>query len=72
MNTITKQFIIPIQPQASTKQQIIYPWESTNLYNLCIQLYELARNTGYTESFEEFKSHFGAYLEANDGIINPS
>lgn len=71
MNAITKQFVLPIPPQPPKPQMpIIYPWETTNLYTLCMQLYELARNTGYTGTFDEFKSHFGAYLESGDSIIN--
>ena len=35
-----------------------------------MQLYELARNTGYTETFDEFKAHFGSYLESNGDIIS--
>ena len=71
MNAITKQFVLPVRPQATpTKIPVIYPWENTNLYNLCVQLYELARNTGYQDTFEEFKAHFGSYLENGDSIIN--
>ena len=70
MNTITKQFVLPTIPKPTkTEMPIIYPWETTNLYNLCMQLYELACNTGYEDTFEEFKSHFGAYLESGDTII---
>ena len=71
MNAITKQFVLPPPPKPSKPElPIIYPWETTNLYNLCVQLYELAHNTGYTETFDEFKTHFGAYLESGDSIIN--
>ena len=70
MDMVTKQFILPVQPKAEPKMPIIYPWESTNLYNLCMQLYELAHNTGYTDTFEEFKAHFGEYLESGDSIID--
>ena len=71
MKAITKQFVLPVPPQPPKSQMpIIYPWETTNLYTLCMQLYELARNTGYEDTFEEFKSHFGAYLESGDSIIN--
>ena len=69
MDAITKRFVIPIQPKATTKMPVVYPWENTNFYYLCIQLYDLARNSGYTETFEEFKAHFGAYLESGDTII---
>lgn len=70
MDAITRRFILPVQPQPPAKQPIIYPWETTNLYTLCMQLYELARNTGYTNSFDEFKTHFGAYLESDSSIID--
>ena len=71
MNTITKQFVLPTMPKPTkTEMPIIYPWETTNLYNLCMQLYELACNTGYEDTFEEFKSHFGAYLESGSSVIN--
>ena len=69
MDAITRQFILPTEPVVAAKQPIIYPWETTNLYNLCMQLYELARNTGYAGDFEDFKAHFGAYLESGDTII---
>lgn len=71
MKTITNQFVLPVPPQPPKSQMpIIYPWETTNLYNLCMQLYELARKTGYTSSFEEFKACFGAYLEASKELID--
>lgn len=70
MDMVTKQFILPVQPTAEPKMPIIYPWENTNLYNLCMQLYELAHNTGYTDTFEEFKTHFGEYLNSDGSLIN--
>ena len=70
MKAITNQFIVPIAPQPPPPIRPVYPWENTNLYNICVQLYELAERTGYEYSFEEFKSNFGAYLESKDTIIN--
>lgn len=70
MEAITKQFILPIQPQPAARAKMIYPWERTNLFILCQQLYELAINTGYTGTLDEFKAHFGEYLENDDIIIN--
>ena len=70
MKAITNQFIVPIAPQPTPPIRTVYPWENTNLYNICVQLYELAKRTGYEYSFEEFKSNFGAYLESKDTIIN--
>ena len=70
MNAVTQQFILPITPTTTQKKlPIVYPWEQTNLYNLCLQLYELARNTGYESSFDEFKAHFGEYLESDMSVV---
>lgn len=68
MDAITRRFVVPIEPQIKPHMPVIYPWEQTNLYNLCTQLFELARKTGYTGTFDEFKTHFGAYLQ-NDEIV---
>jgi len=38
---------------------------------ICQELFELAHNTGYHGTFEEFKEHFGEYLESGTIIINP-
>ena len=68
MEAITRQFILPAMPQAEPKLPVVYPWEQTNLFNLCQQLFELAAQTGFTGTFDDFKEHFGAYLE-NDEIV---
>ena len=70
MDAITKQFILPVQPQVAAQKPSVYPWESTNLFNLCQQLYQLARNTGFSGSFNDFKNYFGEYLESGDSIID--
>ena len=71
MEAITKQFVLPARPQVtSAKMPVIYPWETTNLYNLCVQLYELARKTGCSDTFDEFKVRFGAYLESGKSLID--
>ena len=70
MEALTKQFVIPVMPKAEPKLPVVYPWEQTNLFNLCQQLYEIASNTGFTGSFDDFKSHFGAYLENDDITID--
>lgn len=67
MEAITRQFILPIQPTTKPSLPVVYPWEHTNLFVLCQQLYELASATGFTGTFDDFKTHFGAYLE-NDEI----
>ena len=70
MEAITKQFVLPVNPTVEPSLPVIYPWEQTNLFNLCQQLYELAARTGYQGSFEEFKNCFGLYLESGDSIID--
>lgn len=70
MEAITKQFIIPIQPKTKPHLPVVYPWEETNLFVLCQQLYELASRTGYNGTFEEFRRFFGEYLESGDSIID--
>ena len=70
MEAITKQFVVPVMPKAKVSLPVIYPWESTNLLNLCQQLFELATHTGYTGTFKEFKEHFGEYLDSDGSLIN--
>lgn len=71
MEAITRQFVLPIEPQVKNPSlPVVYPWEQTNLFNLCQQLYELAAQTGYHGTFDEFKRYFGEYLESGDSIID--
>lgn len=70
MEAITKQFILPTQPSVAAKAPTVYPWERTNLFILCQQLYQLAAKTGYSGTFEEFKEHFGAYLNTDGSLID--
>ena len=70
MEAITKQFVLPVNPIAEPSLPAVYPWEQTNLFNLCQQLYELAAQTGYKGTFAEFKDCFGLYLESGDSIID--
>ena len=69
MEAIKRQFILPATPRVAAQAPIIYPWENTNLFNLCQELYLLAAKTGYTGSFDEFKEHFGQYLETEGSLI---
>lgn len=70
MEAITQQFVLPVMPQQPAAKASVYPWEHTNLFILCQQLYGLAAKTGYLGTFEEFKEHFGEYLESGDSIID--
>ena len=53
---------VPLDPK-SKEFKYIYPWDTETLVMLKQQLYSLAANSGYTGTFEEFHSSFGAYLE---------
>lgn len=70
MEAITKQFVVPVMPVQPSQNKMIYPWERTNLFTLCQELYALASKTGYLGTFEEFKAHFGEYLESDESIID--
>ena len=70
MDAITRQFVLPVQPSVAAQLPVVYPWEQTNLFVLCQQLYELASKTGYKGDFEEFKLHFGEYLNSDGSLIN--
>ena len=48
-----------------TDANIVYPWETTNLSILSQQLFQIAANSGYTGTLNEFKQYFGFYLENN-------
>lgn len=69
MEAITRRIINPPVP-APAQKTTVYPWENTNLFVLCQQLYQLAARTGYTGTFEDFKEHFGLYLEMNPNMLN--
>lgn len=70
MEALTQRFVVPIIPEQSNQLSRIYPWETTNLINLCQQLFDLASKTGYSGTFNEFKARFGEYLDSHEIIIN--
>lgn len=65
MEAVTKRFITPPTPVAA-KKEYIYPWEHTELAIMCQRLYILAAKTGFEGTLEDFKEHFGAYLESHN------
>lgn len=67
---VYKQFLLPPRPKVEPQLPCIYPWEQTNLLNLCQQLFMLAQQTGFHGTFDEFKTYFGSYLENDDIIID--
>ena len=66
---ITNRFIIPPAPISPVPQKEVYPWEKTTLLMMCQHLYAIAQNTGYTGTFENFKTSFGAYLDKHPGLF---
>ena len=50
---------------SGTNVDSVYPWETYNLSILSQQLYQIAANSGYTGTLNEFKQYFGLYLEHN-------
>lgn len=70
MEAITKSFILPTMPNSQPSLPVVYPWEQTNLFNLCQQLYMLAAQTGFGGTFDDFKTYFGSYLENGDISID--
>ena len=70
MEAITQQFILPVTPTVEPRMKVIYPWESTKLFNLCQDLYTLAAKTGYNGTFDEFRTAFGTYLQSDGSLID--
>ena len=66
---ITNRFIIPPTPISPVSQHYVYPWEKTTLLMMCQHLYAIAQDTGYTGTFEEFKTSFGAFLDKNPNLF---
>lgn len=54
--------IMPPRPRTAGLS-IIYPWENTSLTSLLKQLFTIAANSGYLGTENDFKSHFGSYLQ---------
>ena len=69
MQADLNRYNIPPIPKIETHIKAIYPWENTNLSTLCRQLYIFASDTGYTGTYDQFRRHFGAYLEAHQDDI---
>ena len=61
--------IMPPRPRAAGLS-IIYPWENTNTSILLKQLYEIAINSGFTGTENDFKNYFGIYLQNKQIIFN--
>ena len=67
MSSITQRFVVPPTP-AAAQVSYVHPWENIDFFVMCERLYTLARQTGFTGTFDDFKKGFGAYLEANNII----
>ena len=66
MEAITRRFIAPPTPITTAETKSIYPWEHTELAVMCARLYSLAVNTGFNGTLDDFKQHFGIYLESHN------
>ena len=49
------------------KRTAIYPWEDISLSVFCKKMYQVAKNSGYSGTLDDFKQHFGEYLEKTIG-----
>lgn len=41
---------------------MVYPWENIALSTLVQQIYQIAANSGFTGTEDDFKQHFGEFL----------
>lgn len=63
------RYMLPQQPVPANIQPSIYPWDSTYLNLTFLQLYEQARKTGYSDSFDDFKSAIGTFMTQMSNIV---
>lgn len=56
-------YVTPVNAERGT----IYPWEDMSLSVFCKKMYLVAKNSGYTGTLDDFKQHFGEYLEKTIG-----
>ena len=59
--------IMPPRPRAAGLK-MIYPWENIMLSNFVDQLYQVAKNSGFTGDQQLFTSNFGNFLQDKDII----
>ena len=52
---------LPLLP-AQTHIKSVYPWEQESFLLICHQLYTHAKNTGYEDSFDNFKDTLGNFF----------
>lgn len=62
-------YIMPPKPHAAGLN-IIYPWENTGLSILLQQLFLIATRSGFLGTEENFKEHFGSYLQNKEVIFD--
>ena len=59
--------IMPPRPRAAGLS-VIYPWENIMLSNFAGQLYQIAKNSGFTGDQQLFTTGFGSFLQNKDII----
>ncbi len=56
------EYFLPVVPRTAGLSTV-YPWAEATLTLLANQLYQIAANSGYTGTSEDFYQKFGAYIE---------
>ena len=56
---------LPPNPQHAVLKRI-YPWDEYDLALTMQWLFDQAKKTGFTGTYEDFKLRYGAYIEAQD------
>lgn len=62
-------FIMPPKPRAAGIN-MIYPWENVELSILSHQLFLIAARSGFLGTEEDFKEHFGGFLNDKEIIFD--
>ena len=63
------RYMLPQDPLPLNVQPTIYPWDSTYLKTTLLQLYNQACKTGYPDSFEDFQSALGTFMNQMSNIV---
>lgn len=61
--------IVPPRPRAAGLG-MVYPWENTGLSILLQQLYLIAAGSGFGGTEDDFKQHFGSFLQNKEIIFD--
>ena len=62
---MSNNYSLPPDPQNAVLKRI-YPWDEYDATLVMTWLFEQAKKTGFTGTFEDFKQRYGLYIEAAD------